>query len=352
MTSEAMSPLRRRIIEDKTVRKFVEKTQKDYIRYVKDLTAFLGRSPDTATAEDLRRYQLHLTNSGVHPPRINATVSALRFFFSVTLDRAEVSRLLTFVAHPRKIPIVLSPEEVVRFLEAAPGPKYKAALSAAYGAGLRVSEVVALKVSDVDSERMLLRIEQGKGSKDRFAMLSPQLLELLRDWWRIERPRGWLFPGQNPVNHLTTRQLNRVVHATAHAAEITKRVTPHTLRHYVSFRTMSGIRKGLQISSEISDQVARGFCQLSNIVLPAYGRAIARSVECWGYRCLRNDFRNRPMCAGHKAFCNRSRAICSSTVHRSWLVAPCRLDRRSQNYVACDRRNLPGKPDQNREYPT
>ena len=144
MTSEAMSPLRRRMIEDMTVRKFVEKTQKDYIRYVKDLTGFLGRSPDTATAEDLRRYQLHLTNGGAHPPRINATVSALRFFFSVTLDRAEVSRLLTFVAHPRKIPIVLSPEEVVRFLEAAPGPKYKAALSAAYGAGLRVSEVVAL----------------------------------------------------------------------------------------------------------------------------------------------------------------------------------------------------------------
>jgi len=235
MTSEAMSPLRRRMIEDMTVRKFVEKTQKDYIRYVKDLTAFLGRSPDTATAEDLRRYQLHLTNSGAHSPRINATVSALRFFFSVTLDRAEVSKLLTFVADPRKIPIVLSPEEVVRFLEAAPGAKYKAALSAAYGAGLRVSEVVALKVSDVDSERMLLRIEQGKGRKDRLAMLSPQLLQLLRDWWRIERPRGWLFPGQNPVNHLTTRHLNRVVHATAQAAEITKRVTPHTLRH--SFAT-------------------------------------------------------------------------------------------------------------------
>lgn len=235
MTSEATSPLRRRMIEDMTVRKFVEKTQKDYIRHVKDLTGFLGRSPDTATAEDLRRYQLHLTNSGAHPPRINATVSALRFFFSVTLDRVEVSKLLTFVADPRKIPVVLSPEEVVRFLEAAPGPKYKAALSAAYGAGLRVSEVVALKVSDVDSERMLLRIEQGKGRKDRLAMLSPQLLELLRDWWRIERPRGWLFPGQNPVNHLTTRQLNRVVHATAYAAAITKRVTPHTLRH--SFAT-------------------------------------------------------------------------------------------------------------------
>ena len=184
MTSEAMSPLRRRMIEDMTVRKFVEKTQKDYIRYVKDLTAFLGRSPDTATAEDLRRYQLHLTNSGAHSPRINATVSALRFFFSVTLDRAEVSKLLTFVADPRKIPIVLSPEEVVRFLEAAPGPKYKAALGAAYGAGLRVSEVVALKISDVDSERMLLRIEQGKGRKCCTAHLWPYVFAKFMLPWR------------------------------------------------------------------------------------------------------------------------------------------------------------------------
>jgi integrase/recombinase XerD len=235
MTDEAMSPLRRRMIEDMTVRKFVEKTQKDYIRHVKDLTTFLGRSPESATREDLRRYQLHLTDSGVRPPTINSMVSALRFFFSVTLDRADMTRPLTFVAEPRKIPIVLSPEEVARFLEAAPGPKYKAALSTAYGAGLRVSEVVALKVADVDSKRMLLRIEQGKGRKDRFAMLSPQLLELLRDWWRIGRPQVWLFPGQNPVNHLTTRQFNRAVHAAAHIAEIRKRVTPHTLRH--SFAT-------------------------------------------------------------------------------------------------------------------
>ena len=150
MTDEAMSPLRRRMIEDMTVRKFVEKTQKDYVRHVKDLTAFLRRSPDTAEAEDLRRYQLHLTDSGARPPTINSAVSALRFFFSVTLDRPEVTKRLTFVAEPRRIPIVLSPEEVARFLEAAPGPKYKAALSAAYGAGLRVSEVVALKVSDID----------------------------------------------------------------------------------------------------------------------------------------------------------------------------------------------------------
>ncbi len=235
MNGESISPLRRRMIEDMTVRKFAEKTQKDYIRHVKGLTAFLGRSPDTATAEDLRRYQLHLTESGVRPPSINGAVSALRFFFSVTLDRPDATKLLTFVTEPRKIPVVLSPEEVTRFLDAAPGPKYKAAFSAAYGAGLRVSEVVALKVSDVDSERMLLRIEQGKGRKDRFAMLSPQLLALLRDWWRIARPQVWLFPGRDRINPLTTRQFNRAVHAAAHMAEIAKRVTPHTLRH--SFAT-------------------------------------------------------------------------------------------------------------------
>ena len=235
MTDEAMSPVRRRMIEGMTVRKFVEKTQKDYIRHVKDLTASLGRSPATATAEDLRLYQLHLSETGVRAAAINSAVSALRFFFSITVDCGAFTKLLTYVAEPRKIPVVLSPEEVVRFLDAAPGPKYKAALSAAYGAGLRVSEVVALKVSDVDSKRMLLRIEQGKGRKDRCAMLSPQLLELLRDWWRIARPQVWLFPGQNRVNHLTTRQLNRAVHAAAQMAEITKRVTPHTLRH--SFAT-------------------------------------------------------------------------------------------------------------------
>ena len=189
MTDEAISPLRRRMIDDMTVRKFVEKTQHDYIRHVKDFTAFLGRSPDTATPEDVRRYQLHLTNAGVRATTVNAMVSALRFFFSVTLDRPSVTRLLAVVAEPRKIPVVLSPEEMARLLEAAPGPKYKAALSVAYGAGLRVSEVVALKVSDVDSKRMLLRIEQGKRRKDRLAMLSPQLLELLRDWWRIARPQ-------------------------------------------------------------------------------------------------------------------------------------------------------------------
>jgi integrase/recombinase XerD len=202
MSEKPISPLRQRMIEDMTVRNFVEKTKNDYVRHVKSLAAFLGRSPDTATPEDLRRFQLNQTQTGVRPPTVNGSVAALRFFFTVTLDRPEMARHLTFVHEPRRAPIVMSPEEVARFLEAAPGPKWKAALSAAYGAGLRVSEAVALKVSDVDSQRMLLRIEQGKGRKDRHAMLSPQLLELLRDWYRIARPAVWLFPGQNPVNHI------------------------------------------------------------------------------------------------------------------------------------------------------
>src|SRR5215207_10386339 len=235
MSEKPISPLRRRMIEDMSVRNFVEKTRNDYIRHVRTFTAFLGRSPDTATAEDLRGFQLHQTQTGVRAPSINGSVAALRFFFTVTLDRPEMARYLTFVREPRKMPVVLSPAEVARLLEAAPGPKYKAALSAAYGAGLRVSEVVALKVCDIDSQRMLIRIEQGKGRKDRYAMLAPQLLELLRDWWRIARPPVWLFPGQNPVNPLTTRQLNRAFHAAAQQAGITKRVTPHTLRH--SFAT-------------------------------------------------------------------------------------------------------------------
>src|SRR5438067_12963227 len=223
------------MLEDMSLRGFTPDTQRDYIRAVKKLAAFLGRSPDTATAEDLRAFQLHLTASGVRPTSINGTVTVLRFFFKVTLDRPETTRRLVFVYEPRKLPRVLSPEEVLRLLEAAPGPKHKAALSVAYGAGLRAMEVVALRVCDVDSKRMMIRVEQGKGRKDRYAMLSPLLLDLLRDWYRIARPQVWLFPGRDPLQPLTTRQLTRACHAAAHMAEITKRVTPHTLRH--SFAT-------------------------------------------------------------------------------------------------------------------
>jgi integrase/recombinase XerD len=235
MTDKTISPLRQRMIEDMSLRRFGEKTQKDYIRAVKNLKNFLQRSPDTASNEDLRLFQLQLAENRVGAPTINSTVSALRFFFTVTLDRADAVRHLTFVHEPRKLPVVLSSEEVARFLEAAPGVKYKAAFSAAYGAGLRVSEVAALKVSDIDSKRMLLRIEQGKGRRDRYAMLSPVLLELLRDWWRIARPKAWLFPGRDPLQPMSTRQLNRACHVAADMAAITKRVSPHTLRH--SFAT-------------------------------------------------------------------------------------------------------------------
>jgi site-specific recombinase XerD len=235
MTDEAMSPLRRRMIEDMTIRKFAPKTQHDYVQRIKNFAAFLGRSPDTASFEDVRRYQLHLVSSGVSVPTLNQTVSILRFFFRVTLKRHEIVEHTHAIHEPRKLPVVLGPEAVARLLNAAPGLKYKAALSVAYGAGLRATEVVSLKVSDIDSKRMIIRIEQGKGGKDRNVMLSPHLLELLRTWWKAARPRGWLFPGRDPAQPMTTRQLNRACHAAAQMAEINKRVSLHTLRH--SFAT-------------------------------------------------------------------------------------------------------------------
>jgi site-specific recombinase XerD len=238
---QPVSALRARMIEDMMVRGFTEETRNDYVRRVRAFAAFIRRSPDTATAEDLRRFQLHQRQSGMQPPSINNSVSALRFFFTTTLDRPDLARRLTVVREPLRLPTVLSVEEVTLLLQSAPGAKYKAVLGTAYGAGLRVSEVVALKVGDIDSERMLLRVEQGKGRKDRHAMLSPQLLELLRDWWVEGRrrgvllPRGWLFPGRNPIEPLSTRQINRAIHAAAEAAGIKKRVSMHTLRH--SFAT-------------------------------------------------------------------------------------------------------------------
>ena len=235
MTDQAISPLRQRMIEDMTIRKLAPKTQQGYIRTVKDLAAFIGRSPDKASFEDVRRFQLHLAENGAHVPILNHTVAALRFFFKVTLKRYEIVQHTQFIHEPRKLPVVLSQEEVARLLDAAPGLKYRAALSVAYGAGLRASEVVSLKVSDIDSKRMVIRVEQGKGRKDRYVMLSPYLLELLRAWWKIARPQGWLFPGRDRVQPITARQLNRACHAAVQMAEIKRRVSLHTLRH--SFAT-------------------------------------------------------------------------------------------------------------------
>ena len=235
MTDTPVSPLRRRMIEDMTIRKFALKTQASYLRAVRNFTVFVGRSPDQASAEDLRRYHLHLASTGVSIPSQNAAVAALRFFFTVTLGRSKVTDRMPFVREPRKLPVVLSPEEVARFLKAAPGLKYRAALSVAYGAGLRANEVISLKIGDIDSTRMVIRVEQGKGRKDRYVMLSTHLLELLRAYWKVARPQGWLFPGRDRVTPLSTRQLNRACHAAAQAAGIDKRVSLHTLRH--SFAT-------------------------------------------------------------------------------------------------------------------
>jgi integrase/recombinase XerD len=235
MTDTAISPLRRRMIEDMTIRQFKASTQHTYVRFVKDFSIFFGRSPNKAAFEDVRRYQLDLISRGVSPCTINATMTALRFFFRVTVRRFDIASHIPLVPQPRKLPVILSPEEVARLLEAARTPKYKAALAVAYGAGLRISEIVSLKVSDIDSKRMLIRVELGKGRKDRYAMLSPHLLELLRNWWPVLRPKGYLFPGQDRINPLTTRHLHRICVEAARAAGITKRVSPHSLRH--SFAT-------------------------------------------------------------------------------------------------------------------
>jgi site-specific recombinase XerD len=242
MTDKSISPLRRRFIEDMTVRGFTPATQRGYLRAVADFTAFLGRPPDQAGAEDLRRYQVHMRSQSATATSMNAAVSALRFFFGVTLGRADAQTGMTTVREPRRLSVILSLEEVARLLDAAPGLKAKAALSVSYGAGLRASEVVSLKVTDIDSSRQVIRVEQGKGRKDRYAMLSLDLLELLRAWWRAGREKGvmlapgsrgggWLFPGQNPVNPLTTRQLNRMFHVAKATAEIDKPVNLHSLRH-------------------------------------------------------------------------------------------------------------------------
>ncbi len=229
------------MIDDMTLRQLQLSTQSGYLRSVKRLTKFLGRSPDTASAEDLRAFQKQLVELGASSSTINATIRGLRFFFETTLERPQALKRMSPVRVPDRLPLVLSVEDVARLLNAAPNLKSKAALSVAYAAGLRASEVCHLKLTDIDSERMIIRVELGKGDRDRQAMLSPALLPLLRAWWREGRrlgkmlPNGWLFPGMDPVAPLSTRQLNRMCHLAAATAELNKRISMHTLRH--SFAT-------------------------------------------------------------------------------------------------------------------
>lgn len=237
MTEERTTPLRERMIEDMRIRSIGEKAQQSHIRAIKDFASFLGRAPDTATPEELRSYQLHITNAGVSPSTFNVRIVALRFFFGMNCGREDMKGQMQFRRKQRPLPIVLSVEEVAELMAAVPGPglKYRTALGISYGAGVRASEVCHLKVSDIDSNRMLIHVEEGKGGKDRKAMLAPGLLELLRDYWREARPQGWLFPGKPKINPISPRQLNRAFTSAKHMAGIAKPATLHTLRH--SFAT-------------------------------------------------------------------------------------------------------------------
>ena len=230
-----MSPLRRRMIEDMTVRNLSPATQRSYLAAVSKLSRYFGRSPDRLGLEDVRTFQVHLVAIGMSWPALNQIVCALRFFYGVTLGHDAIPERIAYAREPRKLPVVLSADEVVRFLEAIPSLKSRTALTTVYAAGLRVSEVVLLKITDIDSQRMVIRVEQGKGGKDRYVMLSPQLLRILRSYWRFARPQRWLFPGRDEDRPLAPTVLHAACRSARSAAGLSKQVTVHTLRH--SFAT-------------------------------------------------------------------------------------------------------------------
>jgi integrase/recombinase XerD len=230
-----MTALRRRMIDDMTVRNLSPATQQSYVYAVAKFSRFFGCSPDRLGIEEVRAYQLHLAGLGWSWSHINQVSCALRFFFGVTLGRPEAFDRIISAKEPKKLPVVLSGEEIVRFLQAVPGLRNRAALTTAYGAGLRVCEVATLKVGDIDSSRMVIRVEHGKGGKDRYVMLSPQLLGILRAYWRLAKPAAWLFPGRQADRPISTATLQAACRVAAREAELGKPVTVHTLRH--SFAT-------------------------------------------------------------------------------------------------------------------
>src|ERR1700684_725316 len=220
-----MSPLRRRMIEDMTVRNLSPATQRSYVHAVAKFGRFLRRSPARLRLHDVRTFQVHLVAGGISWPALNQTVCSLRFLYGVTLRQSDLPERIPYAREPQKLPVVLGADEVVRFLEAVPSLKSRAALTTAYAAGLRASEAASLKIGNIDSSRMVIRIEQGKGGRDRYVMLSPQLLGILRAYWRLARPPHWLFPrhdGEHPI-HPTT--LNAACRSACAAAGLGKRVT-------------------------------------------------------------------------------------------------------------------------------
>jgi integrase/recombinase XerD len=245
MTTKAITPLRQRMIEDMTARKLCAGTQRGHILSCKRFAAFLKRSPDTATLEDIRGFQLHLAETGVSICNRNRIMTGLRFLFRVTLRRLDLAEEVYHIREPQKLPLVMSVDEMKRLLAVASSLKTRVLLSLGYGCGLRAREIVRLKVKHIDSAQNIIRIEQSKGRKDRNVMLSPEMLDLLRQWWKVRPSRydagiplqeRWLFPSRKSAGRsITTRHLNRLFHEAADAAGIRKHVTVHTLRH--SFAT-------------------------------------------------------------------------------------------------------------------
>ena len=231
-----MAPLRQRMLEDMRIRNLSVNTQKRYVDRIAAFAKHFGKSPDLLGAEEVRAYQVHLAqDKKVASSTMNVTVCALRFLYQVTLQRRWAIDRINFARTGRKLPVVLSPEEVIQFFQAIQGMKYRAVLITAYAAGLRISEVTRLKVIDIDSKRMAIRVEQGKGQKDRYVMLSPRLLTLLREYWKEYRPSPWLFPGRRPDRPIAPASVRQVCREAGLASGLTTRVTPHLLRH--SFAT-------------------------------------------------------------------------------------------------------------------
>ena len=244
MTTDTISPLRQRMIEDMNARKLCAGTQRGHISSCQRFAAFLKRSPDTATLEDIRRFQLHLAETGASICNRNRIMTGLRFLFRVTLRRLDLAAEIYHLREPQKIPLVMSADETKRLLAVASSLKARLLLSLGYGCGLRAGEVVRLKVKHIDSAQKIIRIEQSKGRKDRNVMLSSETLDLLRQWWKARParhdaqtpvPERWLFPSTRAGKPMTTRQLNRLFREAADAAGIRKGVTLHALRH--SFAT-------------------------------------------------------------------------------------------------------------------
>jgi len=233
--SERISPLRQRMIEDMTIRNLSPATQRSYIHAVKRYSLYFGRSPDLLGLEDVRTYQVHLAAKGIAWPTLNQIVCALRFFYGVTLGQDEVPERIPYARKRQALPEILSRDEVVRFLEAVSSLKCRVALTTAYATGMRVSEVVAVEVRNIDSGRMVIRIEHGKGGKDRYVMLSAQLLGILRAYWKLTRPQRFLFPGRDPDTAVNATVLHAACRSAHAAAGIAKKVSVHTLRH--SFAT-------------------------------------------------------------------------------------------------------------------